>query len=225
MVSVFGFIWSTVQGCTESIFYASRQWRNVMSGSQSRMVQHNDTDLTAEPHGPSKAAELPAPGPVVPTHFRAFRHQQDCDLITETMHYLTQSGFYWGPLEVDEAHAQLAKLPLGTFLLRDSMQTNVFFTLSYQAPEGPTSVRVLLKDGAFSLAGSKHTFLCLFALLAYYIASSKKSLSRPYRGDVPQRLQELARRAVMRCCGKECIQQLPLSRNHKEFLWQYPFSI
>lgn len=194
-----------------------------MSGSQSRMVQHNDADLTAEPQGPSKAAELP--GPVVPTHFRPFRHQQDCDLITETMRYLTQSGFYWGPLEVDEAHAQLARLGLGTFLLRDSMQTNVFFTLSYQAPEGPTSVRVLLKDGEFSLAGSKHTFPCLFALLAYYIASPKKSLSRPYRGDAPQSLQELARRAVMRNCGKESIQQLSLSRNLKEFLWLYPYSI
>lgn len=196
-----------------------------MSGSQSRMVQHNDTDLTAEPQGPPKTVELPVPYPIGPTHFRPFRHQRDCDLITQTMHYLSQSGFYWGPYEVDEAHTQLAKLPLGTFLLRDSMQTNVFFTLSYQAPEGPTSVRVLLKDGEFSLAGSKHTFSCLFGLLAYYIASPKKSLSRPYRGNAPQGLQELARRAVMNRCRKENIRQLPLSRELQDFLSSYPFSI
>ncbi|XP_051993989.1 suppressor of cytokine signaling 1-like [Xyrauchen texanus] len=196
-----------------------------MIGPQSRMVQHNDTDLTVVPQGPSKPAELPTLCPIPPTHFRSFRHQQDCNLITKAVHYLSHSGFYFGPMDVDEAHTQLAKLPLGTFLIRDSMQANVFFTLSYQAPEGPTSVRVLLKDGVFSLAGSKHNFPCLFVLLQYYIASPKKSLSMPYRGEAAQSLQELARRAVVQSFGKDRIQQLPVSKKLKEFLWLYPFSI
>ncbi|XP_051982538.1 suppressor of cytokine signaling 1b isoform X2 [Xyrauchen texanus] len=212
-------------GCTELLVYVLGPWRNVMIGPQSRMVQHNDTDLPVVPQGPSKPAEPSTPCSVPPTHFRPFRHQQDCNLITQAVHHLSHSGFYWGPLDVDEAHAQLAKLPLGTFLIRDSMQVNVFFTLSYRAPEGPTSVRVLLKDGGFNLAGSKHSFPCLFALLEYYISSPKKSLSKPYRGEAAQSLQEMARRAVVQSFGKDSIQQLPVSKKLKEFLWLYPFSI
>ncbi len=189
------------------------------------MVLHNDTDHAVARQGPSKPAESPKPCAVPPTHFHPFRDQRECDLITQAVEYLNHSGFYWGPLEVDEAHTRLAKLPLGTFLIRDSMQANVFFTLSYRAPEGPTSVRLLLKDGRFSLAGSKHTFSCLFGLLGYYIASPKKSLSMPYRGEAPQSLQELARRAVVRSFGKDGIQHLPVSKKLKEFLWLYPFSI
>ncbi len=196
-----------------------------MSGPWFRMVQHNDSDHAVARQGPSKPAESPKPCAVPPTHFHPFRDQRECDLITQAVDYLKHSGFYWGPLEVDDAHTRLAKLPLGMFLIRDSMQANVFFTLSYQAPEGPTSVRVLLKDGGFSLAGSKHTFSCLFGLLGYYIASPKKSLSMPYRGEAPQSLQELARRAVVRSFGKDSIQHLPVSKKLKEFLWLYPFSI
>nr|QED45754.1 suppressor of cytokine signaling 1b [Megalobrama amblycephala] len=197
-----------------------------MSGPRFRMVQHNDSDHTVAPQGPApKPAEPPKPCSEPPTHFHPFRDQQECDLITQAVNYLNHSGFYWGPMEADEAHARLAELPLGTFLIRDSMQANVFFTLSYRAPEGPTSVRVLLKGGGFSLAGSKHTFACLFHLIGYYIASPKKSLSMPYRGDAPQSLQELARRAVMQSYGKDSIHQLPVSKKLKEFLLLYPFSI
>ncbi len=135
-----------------------------MSGPWFRMVLHNDTDHAVARQGPSKPAESPKPCAVPPTHFHPFRDQRECDLITQAVEYLNHSGFYWGPLEVDEAHTRLAKLPLGTFLIRDSMQANVFFTLSYRAPEGPTSVRLLLKDGGFSLAGSKHTLAFLACL-------------------------------------------------------------
>ncbi|XP_048053734.1 suppressor of cytokine signaling 1b [Megalobrama amblycephala] len=210
----------------EPFIYALGPWRNGMSGPRFRMVQHNDSDHTVAPQGPApKPAEPPKPCSEPPTHFHPFRDQQECDLITQAVNYLNHSGFYWGPMEADEAHARLAELPLGTFLIRDSMQANVFFTLSYRAPEGPTSVRVLLKGGGFSLAGSKHTFACLFHLIGYYIASPKKSLSMPYRGDAPQSLQELARRAVMQSYGKDSIHQLPVSKKLKEFLLLYPFSI
>ncbi|TRY64494.1 hypothetical protein DNTS_017162 [Danionella cerebrum] len=178
------------------------------------MVPHNDSNHTSSgsPTAPlrqlSKPAEPPTSVPTPPTHFLPFRHQQECEQIKQVVGFLSHSGFYWGPMEVEEAHTRLAKHPLGTFLIRDSMQANVFFTLSYRAPEGPTSVRVLLKNGFFSLAGSKHTFSCLFGLLGFYIASPKKSLTQPYRGNSPQTLQKLARRAVIQSFGRESIPQL-----------------
>lgn len=159
------------------------------------------------------------------THFRPFRDVEERSLVASVTHFLMNSGFYWGPLDVDEAHARLACLPVGTFLIRDSMQTDVFFTLSYRSQEGPTSVRVLLKGNGFSLDGSKHTFPCLFELLRFYMTPPKRSLKQPYRGSEPQKLQELCRRAVVKSYGKENLNQLPVSTVLKDFLQLYPFSI
>ncbi|XP_072513121.1 suppressor of cytokine signaling 1b [Salminus brasiliensis] len=189
------------------------------------MVQHNDPDHAAAPQGPPKPTEVPPAPSDPPTHFHPFRHQRDRSLITQAADYLARSGFYWGPLDVDEAHARLAGLPVGTFLIRDSTQTDIFFTLSYRAEDGPTSVRVLLRDGAFSLDGSKHAFPCLFALLEFYMTTPKKSLQKPYRGGAPQTLQELSRRAVVRTYGRESIGGLPVSAGLKDFLNSYPFTI
>ncbi|KAL6481282.1 hypothetical protein MHYP_G00093620 [Metynnis hypsauchen] len=189
------------------------------------MVQHNEPDHAAAPKGPPKPTEVPPAPPAPPTHFHPFRHAQDRSLITQATQFLENSGFYWGPMDVDEAHVRLAGMPVGTFLIRDSTQTDVFFTLSYRAEDGPTSVRVMLKNGAFSLDGSKHTFPCLFALLEFYISSPKRSLKRPYRGAAPQSLQELSRRAVVRTFGRERIEGLPVSAGLKEFLNLYPFAI
>ncbi|XP_017572800.1 suppressor of cytokine signaling 1b [Pygocentrus nattereri] len=189
------------------------------------MVQHNEPDHAAAPKGPPKPTEVPPAPPAPPTHFHPFRHAQDRSLITQAIQFLENSGFYWGPMDVDEAHVRLAGMPVGTFLIRDSTQTDVFFTLSYRAEVGPTSVRVLLKNEAFNLDGSKHTFPCLFALLEFYISSPKRSLKRPYRGAAPQTLQELSRRAVVRTFGRESVEGLPVSAGLKEFLNLYPFAI
>lgn len=163
--------------------------------------------------------------PAPQTHFRSFRDVAERCLVATAIRFLGNSGFYWGPLDVDKAHAWLASLPIGTFLIRDSMQTDVFFTLSYRSSEGPTSVRVLLKGSGFSLDGSKHTFPCLFELLRFYMTSPKRSLKQPYRGSTPQKLQELCRRAVVKTYGKEKLATLPVSTVLKDFLQLYPFSI
>ncbi|KAF4074874.1 hypothetical protein AMELA_G00228410 [Ameiurus melas] len=155
----------------------------------------------------------------------AFPGREERSLVASATRFLGHSGFYWGPLDVDEAHARLAPLPVGTFLIRDSMQTDVFFTLSYRSVDGPTSVRILLKGCGFVLDGSKHVFPCLFELLRFYMTLPKKSLKRPYRGPAPQGLQDLCRRAVVKTYGKENLEQLPVSTVLKDFLQSYPFSI
>ncbi|XP_076846178.1 suppressor of cytokine signaling 1b [Brachyhypopomus gauderio] len=189
------------------------------------MVHHNDPDHAAVPQDPLNPTDVPAAQPSPPTHFRPFRREQECVVVARTMRYLEHSGFYSGAMDVDEAHARLSALPSGTFLIRDSTQIDVFFTLSYQSAEGPTSVRVLLGDEGFALDGSRHVFPCLFALLAFYISSSKRSLRRPYRGNSPQTLQELSRRAVVRTYGRDSLETLPVSTNVRDYLQLYPFSI
>uniref|UniRef100_A0AAZ3PHL7 SH2 domain-containing protein n=1 Tax=Oncorhynchus tshawytscha TaxID=74940 RepID=A0AAZ3PHL7_ONCTS len=142
------------------------------------------------------------PSNQLPTHFPLFPCKVDFLLITRTAAMLERSGFYWGPLGVEEAHSRLKDVATGTFLIRDSRQKDVFFTLSYRAASGPVSVRIVYKGQRFSLAGSEHSFPCLFFLLEHYIHSSKKSLTVPYRKQRPT-LQELCRKQVAESCGGE----------------------
>lgn len=182
---------------------------------------------------PPIAVPNPIPDPIlrrsVPcvylTHFPLFACKEDCDIITETATKLERSGFYWGPLGVQEAHAMLKNSPIGSFLIRDSQQKNVFFTLSYHAKSGPVSVRIEYKKQRFSLTGNERNFPSLFTLLEYYINSPKKSLSAPYRKWVPT-LQEICRKRVLELSGDVGhISDLPINTFVKGFLREFPYKL
>ncbi|XP_038136224.1 suppressor of cytokine signaling 1a [Cyprinodon tularosa] len=159
------------------------------------------------------------------THFRTFTSKEDCSLITDTATKLERSGFYWGPLGVEEAHCMLRNAPLGSFLIRDSRQKDVFFTLSYHDKKGPVSVRIDYKRQRFSLAGNERSFPTLFALLEHYMNSPKKSLTVPYRKWEPT-LQELCRKRIMEVCGgKGGIPELPVTHVVKDFLLEFPYKL
>lgn len=145
-------------------------------------------------------------------------------IITDTAAKLERSGFYWGPLGVEDAHRMLRDAPLGSFLIRDSRQKDVFFTLSYHAKSGPVSVRIDYKWQKFSLAGNQRSFPTLFALLEYYSNSPKKSLSIPYRKWEPT-LQELCRKRIMELSGAGKISELPVTHVAKDFLMEFPYKL
>ncbi|XP_053195773.1 suppressor of cytokine signaling 1-like [Scomber japonicus] len=159
----------------------------------------------------------------LPTHLRPFSSFAEYKLVKHTYQQLQYSGFYWGPMTMEEAHEILTRAPLGTFLIRDSGQPDVFFTLSYQSDDGPTSVRVLVNNLLFSLHGSHKTFPSLFALLNYYTGSSCK-LTRPYRRQRPESLKQMCRRAFIRTYGADST--LPgLSTQVKDYVHAYPYCI
>ena len=161
----------------------------------------------------------------VSTHFPHFRCQKDFKIITETASELERSGFYWGPLGVEEAHRMLRDAPVGSFLIRDSRQKDVFFTLSYRTESEPVSVRILYKRQTFGLVGSERSFRTLFALLEHYIASPKKTLRAPYRKWNPT-LQELCRKSIMDACGRGSrVVELPVSRVLQDFLLEFPYKL
>ncbi|KAI3359300.1 hypothetical protein L3Q82_002815 [Scortum barcoo] len=174
---------------------------------------------------PVPSARSAAVRSVYLTHFPTFSSKEDCRIITDTAAKLERSGFYWGPLGVEDAHRMLRDAPLGSFLIRDSRQKDIFFTLSYNAKDGPVSVRIAYKQQEFSLAGNKHTFKTLFALLEHYINSPKKSLSVPYRKWEPT-LQELCRKRVMELCGGPSkVSELPLTHVVQDFLLEFPYKL
>uniref|UniRef100_A0A3Q0S3P9 Suppressor of cytokine signaling 1b n=1 Tax=Amphilophus citrinellus TaxID=61819 RepID=A0A3Q0S3P9_AMPCI len=161
----------------------------------------------------------------VPTHLRPFTSEAEYKLVKSTYHQLLHSGYYWGPMTMEEAHEILRHAPAGTFLIRDSGQPDVFFTLSYQSDDGPTSIRVQLNKLLFSLYGSQRTFASLFALLTYYTSSGCK-LTVPYRKQRPERLKQMCRRAFVRAFGAESISKLPrLNMQVKGYVHAYPHSI
>ncbi|XP_074554390.1 suppressor of cytokine signaling 1b [Halichoeres trimaculatus] len=161
----------------------------------------------------------------LPTHLRPFSSAAEYKLVKHTYHQLQHSGYYWGSMTMEIAHNILTAAPLGTFLIRDSGQSDVFFTLSYQSDDGPTSVRVQLNNLLFSLHGSHRTFPSLFALLTYYTGSSCK-LTIPYRRQRPERLKEMCRRALIRACGAENLSTLPgLSSRDRDYVRAYPHCI
>ncbi|XP_034542846.1 suppressor of cytokine signaling 1b [Notolabrus celidotus] len=160
-----------------------------------------------------------------PTHLRPFSSAAEYRLVKHTFMQLQHSGYYWGSMTMEEAHSILTKAPLGTFLIRDSGQSDVFFTLSYQSDDGPTSVRVQLNNLHFSLYGSHRTFPSLFALLTYYTGSSCK-LTVPYRSQRPERLKQMCRRALARTFAAEKISTLPgVSSQDKDYVLAYPYCI
>ncbi|XP_044047526.1 suppressor of cytokine signaling 1b [Siniperca chuatsi] len=160
-----------------------------------------------------------------PTHLRPFSSAAEYKLVKHTYQQLQHSGYYWGSMTMEEAHEILARAPLGTFLIRDSGQPDVFFTLSYQSDDGPTSVRVQLNNLLFSLYGSHRTFASLFVLLSYYTGSSCK-LTAPYRKQRPECLKQMCRRALIRSYGAENISTLPgVSTQVKDYVHSYPCSI
>ncbi|XP_032420028.1 suppressor of cytokine signaling 1-like [Xiphophorus hellerii] len=159
----------------------------------------------------------------LPTHIRPFTSFAEYRLVKLTYLQLQESGFYWGPMTMEEAHQRLSHAALGTFLLRDSGQPDVFFTLSYQSEDGPTSVRVQLNNLLFSLHGSQKTFPSLFALLAFY-TSSPCRLTEPYRRQRPERLKQMCRRALVRTYGAERMCTSPgLSPDVKAYVGAYPY--
>ncbi|XP_029291101.1 suppressor of cytokine signaling 1-like [Cottoperca gobio] len=159
------------------------------------------------------------------THLRPFSSREEYKLVKRTFQQLQHSSYYWGSMTMEEAHKILKRAQLGTFLIRDSGQPDVFFTLSYQSDEGPTSVRVQLNNLLFGLYGSHRTFDSVFALLTYYTSSYCK-LTAPYRKQRPERLMQMCRRALMDSYGEGKISTLPgLSPQLKNYLHVYPCGI
>ncbi|KAJ8001346.1 hypothetical protein DPEC_G00168580 [Dallia pectoralis] len=180
--------------------------------------------LWSLPSFPLPSPDLWTPTPL--THFRSFSSLQECVLVRRTHSQLVHSGFYWGPMDMEEAHQTLLHTPRGTFLIRDSGQPDVFFTLSYHGDHGPTSVRVLLDSLMFHLHGSSKTFSSLFSMLRFYIDTSFRKLRWAWRKERPMSLQQLCRRRVIEAFGADSIDSLPgLNRVTTQYLHNYPYSI
>ncbi|KAL4659097.1 suppressor of cytokine signaling 1 [Arapaima gigas] len=204
------------------------------------MVAHSNLEGNAEEAEDNGRIELPAanlpprrprpalvapPGSENQTHFRPFKSEKDFNIIKQTTAMLEKSGFYWGTMTAKQAAVTLQSEPVGTFLIRDSSQKDVFFTLSYMSETGPLNIRITFKASLFSLLGSKDKFNSLFQLLEYYVASPKRLLTRPLRKVRLQSLQELCRKRIIDTYGRDQIHSIPLNPILKNFLNSFPYQL
>ncbi|XP_078506450.1 suppressor of cytokine signaling 1-like [Lissotriton helveticus] len=167
------------------------------------------------------------------THYRAFRNRER-EVVELSVARLQNSGFYWGPLSMGEAHEKLNKEPVGTFLVRDSSQHHHLFTLSVSMVGGPVSVRVAFHKGHFWLR--EHSADCLVKLLEKVVDRTRIRpiccengirlvLTKPMRCSRPLSLQELCRREIICVYGHERLSQLPLQPVLRRYVEAFPFKI
>ncbi|GCC37113.1 suppressor of cytokine signaling 1-like [Chiloscyllium punctatum] len=171
--------------------------------------------------------------PDQPTHFRPFRNRER-EIVNRTLRFLDESGFYWGPLTVAQAHALLMMEPVGTFLVRDSSQANHLFSLSVRAESGPVSMRILFEKEHFWFNGA--CFDCVVKLLEYCVDSTQVKpfrfdcgvsvvFSKPLRKNPILNLKQLCRKNIIGHFGIESVRQLPLVPRLQQYMEEFPFKL
>ncbi len=173
---------------------------------------------------------------------------QDLQILSRTADRLSECGFYFRGLNHTDARCKLKDHPPGTFLLRDSWNSNFIYTLSAKTPRGTTSVRIAYTGGRFRmdcdphLVSSMPRFFCILELVQYYLSVSKRKgskcvwfessgrrdtpviLTAPLREQVLS-LKHLTRKAVHRTVSNDKLEQLPVTSQILEYLQKYPFHV
>ncbi|KAG2459780.1 SOCS2 protein, partial [Polypterus senegalus] len=167
----------------------------------------------------------------------------DQNRIAAAMRELRSTGWYWGSLTATEAKEILQNTTEGTFLIRDSSQTNYLFTISAKTSVGPTNLRIEYRDGKFKLDSvvfikpKLKQFESVVNLVQHYVflsSASKSSesllpngtvqllLIKPVYMSTPS-LQHLCRLSINKSTKK--IEELPLPNRLKQYLTEYTYCV
>ncbi|KAI5929617.1 Suppressor of cytokine signaling 2 [Manis javanica] len=163
--------------------------------------------------------------------------------LAKALRELSQTGWYWGSMTVNEAKEKLKEAPEGTFLIRDSSHSDYLLTISVKTSAGPTNLRIEYQDGKFRLdsiicvKSKLKQFDSVVHLIDYYVQMCKDKrtgpeaprngtvhlyLTKPLYTSAPA-LQHLCRLTINKCTGT--IWGLPLPTRLKDYLEEYKFQI
>ncbi|XP_034381891.1 suppressor of cytokine signaling 2 [Cyclopterus lumpus] len=173
----------------------------------------------------------------------------ETDRIASAMKDLRNTGWYWGGLTATEAKEILQDTSEGTFLVRDSSQTDFLFTISAMTSAGPTNLRIEYKHGKFKLDSvvlvkpKLKQFDSVVHLVEHYVHLSRTGdqtpldprpsaapsngvvqllLTRPVYTATPP-LQHLCRIAINQRTRR--VQDLPLPIRLKDYLTDYSYNV
>ncbi|KAI9522440.1 hypothetical protein NQZ68_035780 [Dissostichus eleginoides] len=177
--------------------------------------------------------------------------ESDESRIASAMKDLKNTGWYWGGLTANEAKEILQETSEGTFLLRDSSQSDFLFTISAMTSAGPTNLRIEFRHGKFKLDSvllvrpRLRTFDSVVHLVQHYVTLSRSGdraarsssstvnsssssssvqllLTRPAYTALPP-LQHLCRLAINSRTPQ--VQDLPLPNRLKDYLRDYSYHV
>ncbi|KAL1775030.1 suppressor of cytokine signaling 2 [Sigmodon hispidus] len=163
--------------------------------------------------------------------------------LAKALRELSQTGWYWGSMTVNEAKEKLKETPEGTFLIRDSSHSDYLLTISVKTSAGPTNLRIEYQDGKFRLdsiicvKSKLKQFDSVVHLIDYYVQMCKDKrtgpeaprngtvhlyLTKPLYTSAPS-LQHFCRLTINKCTG--AIWGLPLPTRLKDYLEEYKFQL
>ncbi|XP_077628323.1 suppressor of cytokine signaling 2 isoform X1 [Crocuta crocuta] len=205
-------------------------WRGDPSPMTLRCLESsgNGAEGTQSQWGTAGSAEEPSP---------------EAARLAKALRELSQTGWYWGSMTVNEAKEKLKEAPEGTFLIRDSSHSDYLLTISVKTSAGPTNLRIEYQDGKFRLdsiicvKSKLKQFDSVVHLIDYYVQMCKDKrtgpeaprngtvhlyLTKPLYTSAPP-LQHLCRLTINKCTGT--IWGLPLPTRLKDYLEEYKFQV
>ncbi|XP_041641827.1 suppressor of cytokine signaling 7 [Cheilinus undulatus] len=118
-------------------------------------IQHslslNDAFLRALPHSSSTSADAPAPSRQAPPPVLCALRRSEASNFTASLRELEKCGWYWGPMNWEDAEMKLKGKPDGSFLVRDSSDPRYILSLSFRSQGVTHHTRMEHYRGTFSL--------------------------------------------------------------------------
>uniref|UniRef100_A0A671Q710 Suppressor of cytokine signaling 7 n=1 Tax=Sinocyclocheilus anshuiensis TaxID=1608454 RepID=A0A671Q710_9TELE len=110
-----------------------------------------DAFFRALPHSAPSPMETPAPARVAPPPIMCPLRGADSSSFTASLRELERCGWYWGPMNWEDAEMKLRGKPDGSFLVRDSSDPRYILSLSFRSQGVTHHTRMEHYRGTFSL--------------------------------------------------------------------------
>ncbi|KTF73701.1 hypothetical protein cypCar_00042182 [Cyprinus carpio] len=110
-----------------------------------------DAFFRALPHSAPSPTETPAPARVAPPPIMCPLRGADSSSFTASLRELERCGWYWGPMNWEDAEMKLRGKPDGSFLVRDSSDPRYILSLSFRSQGVTHHTRMEHYRGTFSL--------------------------------------------------------------------------
>uniref|UniRef100_A0A4W5PL02 Suppressor of cytokine signaling 7 n=1 Tax=Hucho hucho TaxID=62062 RepID=A0A4W5PL02_9TELE len=118
-------------------------------------IQHsislNDAFLRALPHSTSQLLSAPPPSRLAPPPRLCPLRRPEASNFTASLRELEKCGWYWGPMNWEDAEMKLKGKPDGAFLVRDSSDPRYILSLSFRSQGVTHHTRMEHYRGTFSL--------------------------------------------------------------------------
>lgn len=114
---------------------------------------------------------------------------QEYEILQRNREELMASDFYYPELTSVSARCLLRNNSVGTFLVRDSSNSNYLFSLSVRTQQGATNVRILYQKGLFLFDSDEKIqdrmprFYSVMSLIDYHVHLSNEGANKSWRWE------------------------------------------